>query len=56
MINETGEEKGGGGASFNSNIKQRILGEEGEVSKVGIPPPHNLDNPRALVDGINNNY
>ena len=24
------------------------------MSKVGIPPPHNLDNPHAMVASINN--
>ena len=54
-IQKTGEEKGGAGASLKSNIKQHILGMEGEMSEVGIPPPHDLDNPHALVDSINNN-
>ena len=39
----------------NFNIKRRIISAEGEMSEVGIPPHHNLDNPNALVDSINNN-
>ena len=33
------------------NDKQRRLGAEGSMSEVGIPPPHNLDTPYALVAG-----
>ena len=40
-IHKTGEEKGGSGASLKSNIKWWILCAEGEISEVGIPPPHN---------------
>ena len=56
-VQKTGEEKGGAGASLKSNIKRRILCEEGAMSEVGIPPTYNLDNPHALVDSIiiNNN-
>ena len=32
-------------------LSDKILGAEGLMSKVGIPPPHNLDTPYALVDG-----
>ena len=32
-------------------ISDESLGSEGELSKVGIPPPHNSDTPHALVAG-----
>ena len=54
-IQKNGVEKGVAGASSRIKIKRWILGEEGAMSEVGIPPPHNLDNPHALVDSTNNN-
>ena len=33
-------------------LSDKSLGEEWSMSEVGIPPPHNLDNPHALVAGI----
>ena len=36
------------------NVTLRILGAEWEMSKVGIPPPHDPSNPHALVARINN--
>ena len=42
-------------ARLNSNNKQRSLVAEWEMSEVGIPPPHNSDNPHALMASINNN-
>ena len=32
------------------SIRDKILGAEGSMSEVGIPPPHNLDKPNTLVD------
>ena len=36
--------------------KQRRLGVEGSLSKVGIPPPHNLDIPHSLVSGFTHTH
>ena len=46
--------KWGGRDRLKSNNKRQSLGVEWEVSEVGIPPPHNLDNHHALVESINN--
>ena len=51
-------EGGEGGAVTISklrNNKRRILVLEWSMSKVGTPPPHNLDKPHGLVASINNN-
>ena len=45
----------GGRAKLKSNNKRKSLCAEWEMSKVGIPPPHNSDNHHALVDSIKNN-
>ena len=35
--------------------KRQNLGPKWSISKVGTPPPHNLDKPHVLVASINNN-
>ena len=51
-----GRGKGWGGRGrLGCNVKRQSLGAEWEMSKVGIPPPHNSDNHHALVDSINKN-
>ena len=52
-IHKTGKENGGAGDILKSNHKQRS--GEGEMYEVGIPPPHNSENPHVLVASINNN-
>ena len=48
-----GGEVGAGSISVGNN-KQRILGTEWSMSKIGTPPLHNLDTPQGLVASINN--
>ena len=55
MIQTTGKEKVSQRARLKSKNKRRILGAEWKMSEFGISPPHNLDNPHALVVRINNN-
>ena len=47
--------EGGSGPICVHNNKQWSLGPEWSMSKVGTPPPHNLDKPHGLVASINNN-
>ena len=51
----SGGEGGAGTISKLRNNKQRSLGPEWSMSKVGNPPPHQLDKPHGLVASINNN-
>ena len=52
---ENGRRKSWGGRDrLKSNNKRQSLGVEWEVSEVGIPPPHNLEKPHALVASIYN--
>ena len=44
----------GGRARLKSNNKRRSIGAEWSMPEIGIPPPHNLYNPHALVASINN--
>ena len=44
----------GGRARLNSNNKRRSLGPEWSMSKVGTPPPYNLDKPHGLMASTNN--
>ena len=51
--------KGGAeGDQIKRNVKRQSLGTDWEMSEVVVQPPHNLDNPCALVAGPqnNNNY
>ena len=41
-------------AIIKSNNKQRSLGTEWSMSKVGTQPPHNSDKPHVLVASTNN--
>ena len=52
---QDGRRRGRGGLIFVHINKRRILGPEWSMSKVGTPPPHNLDKPPRLVESINNN-
>ena len=55
MIQTTGKEKVSQRARLKSKNKRRSLGAEWKMSEFGISPPHNSDNPHALVVRINNN-
>ena len=47
--------EGGAGTISVRNNKRQILGLGWSMSKVGTPPPHNLENPHGMVASTNNN-
>ena len=51
-----GREGGAGPISKLRNNKRRSLGPEWSMSKVGTPPPHNLDKPHGLLASIDNKF
>ena len=53
--NQTAGGEGGAGPISICNHKQRSLGPEWSMSKVGTPPPHSSDKSHGLVESINKN-